>query len=261
MSAFPEPDIAALRQLQAVWDVEQFIIIGAAAISCHMGLSWRGTADLDLSVAAGLDGYVQDLERLGWRRERNAPQRWTVPNGSLVDVLPGAPALVQEGGFTWPEGGARMNLVGFRLAFEDAAAIEIASRCVVRVSSLRSIVVLKMGAYLDRPRERDTDLADIAHILAGFLPPDAEERWSDEVIERGMNFDDVGPFVLGQQLGRLVDQPERSLIVRFMETLEDPADRTTTFPRMAQRAPAGWNDPDRLRQRWAAFRQGIESSS
>ena len=250
-----------MRELQTVWDSAHFIVIGAAAITCHMGLSWRGTADLDLSVAAGLDGYVRDLERLGWRRERDAPQRWIVPNGSLVDVLPGAPALVQKGGFTWPDGGARMSLVGFRLAFEDAGSVEIAPGTTARVASLRSVVVLKMAAYFDRPRERDTDLGDIAHILSGFLPPDAEERWSDEVIGRGMDFDDVGPFVLGQQLGRLVDQPERALVVQFMDTIEDPADRATTLPRMAQRAPAGWKDPERLRQRWAAFRHGIESSS
>jgi len=80
------------------------------------------------------------------------------------------------------------------------------------------------------------------------------------MIERGMDFDDAGPFVLGQQLGGLVDQAERALVIQFVDSLEDASDRATTLPRMAQRAPAGRNAPGRLRQHWVAFRRGLESS-
>lgn len=127
------------------------------------------------------------------------PQRWIVPDGSIVDVVPGHPSLIAQGRFRWSDG-AEMNLVGLRLAFADATAVEIAPGLAVRIASLRSLVVLKMAAYLDRPWDRDSDLADIAHILFAFLAPDTEERWKDENLELGLDFDDVGPFVLGQQL-------------------------------------------------------------
>ena len=69
MIPFPEPYVSVLRALRAIWDSERFIVIGAAAVACHLELRWRGTIDLDLSVAAGFDAYARDLERLGWRRE------------------------------------------------------------------------------------------------------------------------------------------------------------------------------------------------
>ena len=154
-----------------------------------------------------------------------------------------------------------MSLIGLRLAFADASPVELLPGTSVRVASLRSLVVLKIGAYLDRPWERDSDLADIAHILCEFVAPDAEERWGDEIVNAGMDFEDVSPFVIGKQLGRLVDAAEQRLVEKFVVALDDPADRLSTLPRMARRAPDGWRDPDRLRLRLAAFRRGFESSS
>lgn len=261
MIPFPERHVAVLRGLQTVWNSERFIVIGAAAIACHLEFRWRETIDLDLSVASGLDAYSRDLERLGWRRERGAPQRWIVPDGSIVDVLPGHPSLVSKGGFTWPDGSGRLNLVGFRLAFADAVPVELAPGADVRVASLRSLVVLKMAAYLDRPWDRDSDLVDIVHILSEFLRPDDEEHWSDEVVDLGMEFEDVSPFVLGKQLSALVDEAERSLVQSFLAAIEDPADPLATLHRMTRDAPAAWKDPVRLRQRLSAFCRGFESKS
>ena len=261
MIPFPEPHVTVLRTLQTVWGSERFIVIGAAAVACHLGLRWRQTRDLDLSVTLGLDAYAGDLERLGWRREGNAPQRWIVPDGSLVDVVPGHASLVSAGGFTWPGGGAHMNLVGFRLAFADAVPVDLVPGATVRVASLRSLAVLKIAAYLDRPRERDSDLADVAHILSEFVEIEADERWSDEIINLGMDFDDVSPFVAGKQIGALVDEPERGLINRFLAAIGDPADPVSTLHRMAQGAPDAWRDPDRLHLRLTAFGRGFESSS
>lgn len=262
MIPFPERHVAALRALHGVWNSGQFIVIGAAAIARHLDFGWRGTIDLDLSVASGLDGYARDLESLGWRRETDAPQRWIVPpDGFFVDVVPGDPSLVRQGGFTWPDGGAHMNLVGFRLAFADAVSVELASGSVVRVASLRSLVVLKIAAYLDRPRERDNDLADIAHIMFEYVGSTVDERWSEEVVDLGMDFEDVSPFVLGKELGALVDSAERDLVQRFVSTIEDPQDRHSSLPRMSERAPAAWQDPARLRLRLRAFRRGFEAQS
>ena len=154
-----------------------------------------------------------------------------------------------------------MNLVGFRLAFTDAVSVELASGSAVRVASLRSLVVLKIAAYLDRPWERDSDLADIAHILSEYVASTADQRWSDEILELGLDFEDVSPFVLGKELGALVDSAERHLVQSFLSAIEDPEDRLSTLPRMAARAPAGWTDPGRLRMRLLAFRRGFESPS
>lgn len=256
----PPPTLhpTVLRELLALWGSEEFIVIGAAAIACHLDLSWRETLDLDLSVASGPEACAEDLEGLGWRRREGAPQRWIVPDGFVVDVLPAHPALVSKGEFTWPDGSARLTLVGFRLAFADAVRLEVARGVSVRVASLRSLVILKMAAYLDRPWERDSDLSDLAYILSEFVGPDADERWSDEVLDLGLAFEDVSPFVLGKQLTALVDDAERGLVQSFLSAIDDPADPLATAPRMARRAPSAWNDLKSLRLRLSAFRRGLE---
>lgn len=260
MIPIPERHVTVLRSLQKIWNSGQFIVIGAAAIACHLDFRWRGTIDLDLSVASGLDTYVRELESLGWRRKADAPQRWIVPpDDFFVDVVPSQPSLVSQGGFTWPDGSGHINLVGFRLAFADAASVKVAPAFVVRVASLRSLMALKVAAYLDRPRERDNDLADIVHIMSEYVGPTTDKRWSDEIIDLGMDFEDVSPFVLGKELGALVDSAERRLLQRFLATIEDPEDRLATLHRMARRAPAGWRDPAQLRLRVLALRRGFES--
>ncbi len=181
------------------------------------------------------------------------------PDDFLVDVVPGEPSLISQGGFTWPDGSAHLNLVGFRLAFADAVSVELAPGSVVRVASLRSLVLLKIPAYIDRPWERDTDLDDIAHILSEYVGATADGRWSDEVVNLGLDFDDVSPFMLGKELAPLVDQAERGLVQDFLAATEDPSDRLFTLQRMARRAPAAWKDPERLHLRLLAFRRGFES--
>jgi predicted nucleotidyltransferase len=114
-----------------------------------------------------------------------------------------------------------------------------------------------MSAYLDKPWERETDLADIVHILQAFVGPDADERWSPAVVELDLDYEDVGPYLLGTQLAAVAAGSESELIHRFLGSLEDDADGLATLHRMARRAPAGWQDPESLRSRVHAFSLGF----
>lgn len=75
MNPLPEQHIRVLREIQRLWSESQIIVIGASAVACQIGLSWRGTIDLDLSVAAAVNVCDRKLEGLGWRRRPGAPQR------------------------------------------------------------------------------------------------------------------------------------------------------------------------------------------
>jgi predicted nucleotidyltransferase len=256
MNGFAPTHVQALRALGEVWGPDRFIVIGAAAVGYHIGMTWRGTLDLDLSVAAGIDTYAKDLEGLGWRQDDKVPQRWYAPADLIIDVVPAEPSSVRAGSFAWPDG-STMNLLGFQLAFADAIPVEVWPATTIRVASLRSIVVLKMSAYLDKPWGRETDLADIVHILQAFVGPDADERWSPAVVELGLDYEEVGPYLLGTQLAAVAARSEAALIRRFLSSLEDDADGLATLRRMARRAPAGWRDPESLRSRLRAFRLGL----
>ena len=259
MSGFVPAHVPVLRALGEIWGPDRFIVIGAAAVGYHIGMSWRGTLDLDLSVAAGLDTYGVDLEGLGWRRDAKSPQRWYSPDELIIDVVPAEPDAVRTGSFVWPDG-STMNLRGFRLAFADAIPVAIGPTTNIRVASLRSIVVLKMSAYLDKPWERETDLADLAHIFQAFVGPDANERWSPEVVDLDLDYEEVGLYLLGTQLAAVVDGSESELVHRFLRSVEDDADGCATLGRMARRAPAGWRDPESLRSRVREFGRGFRRS-
>lgn len=139
MIPLPARHATVLRELQTIWPPEKFIVIGAAAIACHLDFRWRTTVDLDLSVATTPEDFAKDLQRLGWQREKGAQQRWIASDGSYVDVLPAPPSLVRKGEFTWPDGSARLSLVGFRLAFADAVPLEQTPGIHARVASLPSL--------------------------------------------------------------------------------------------------------------------------
>lgn len=259
MIPLSKENVAILKQLLAVWDAERFLVIGAAAVSFHTGLEWRGTVDLDLTVACGIDEYQQELERLGWSKDSRVSERWIVPGGAAVDVVPSGSDLIQKGEFTWPDGGERLTLTGFRLAYDDAISIEIAPGSSIRLASLRSLVVLKITAYLDRPWERDNDLKDIVQIMNQYVRDDDERRWSDEMLALSLNFEDVGPFILGQEIGGVVDPTEREMICSFLEKLENPSDPAATLHRMTEQAPRDYETLERLRQRLGAFKRGFVS--
>ncbi len=37
-----------LEDLRRIWSEEQFVVVGATAIGCHLEFRWRQTHDLDL---------------------------------------------------------------------------------------------------------------------------------------------------------------------------------------------------------------------
>lgn len=255
MKPLPQAQLDLLRSLREAWAEEPILVIGAAALDCHLGLSWRRTHDLDLSVAVEPADAATTLAGLGWRHDPGAPQRWTTPAGGFVDILPISSERIEEGSLQWPGDSTELTLIGFRLAFADAGPLVVAPGTEVGLASLRSLAVLKMAAFLDRPWERDSDLEDLAQLLSRFLPADAEERWQGRALD--LEYEDVGAYELGRQLGTRVDDPERRLILSFLDSAGDLDDPLAIAARMAARAPLRWRDPGAIRNRLAALRLGL----
>ena len=102
-------------------------------------------------------------------------------------------------------------------------------------------------------------MADIAHIFQDFVGPDANERWSLEVVDLDLAYEEVSPFLLGRELASVVDDVERARARRFLAAIEDPADRLSTLTRMARLGPVGLREPEELLARITAFQRGFES--
>jgi hypothetical protein len=169
---FSARQIDVLRQLTYLWTPERFVLIGAAALGCFLDMRWRGTADLDLTLAISLEEFLDERLIPGWRRDRWMEHRWYAPSGEIVDIIPAGSDLLRKGAVEWPRTGHRMSLLGLRLAFERGVPVAVAPDLSIKVAPVPVLTVLKIVAYEDRPTERERDLADLAYILTEYEPED-----------------------------------------------------------------------------------------
>jgi predicted nucleotidyltransferase len=236
----PEDRRQALEEILRLWGPERFVLIGATAMACQLDQPWRTTRDIDLCVAQKADKCAEDLVSLGWHQRQGAPQQWTTSVGTLVDIIPVEEEELAVGSLVWAGTDVAMSTLGLRLAFADTVPLDLVAGHAIRMASLPAIVLLKMAAYLDRPWLRETDLGDIAQIIAAAALPDSD-RWSDEVIEAELAFDDVAPFLFGLRLGRTADISERGLLDVFLG-------HTATSRRTSARSTSSLARRSRLRR-------------
>ncbi len=253
-----DEQLETLRGLVACWGNGGFVLIGARALSCFVPLTWRQTEDLDVAVMMSLEEYPAGLEHLpGWRQDGVITQRWYSSSGVRVDVLPAGEDGRAEDDFQWPDEDRTLSRVGLRLASDFAIEVRFNDDLSVKVASVPAICVLKMIAYLDRPEERKRDLLDIAHLLTDY--PDLEHRFELEgVFEHGLDYDQAGPFTLGQEIQAMgLSATERDRVDRFLTCVETDE---AVARRMAQEAGMGGSRADILRL-VQALRSGLMHSS
>lgn len=258
MNISPE-EIDALRTLIRVWSIDRFVVIGASALRCSLGLRWRVTYDLDAALAVSLARYPAGLDEVpGWSRHPQREQTWIGPGDVQVDVIPIGEAGDAEHSLTWPATGFEMTLTGLHLAFEQATTITIAPRLSIRVAPPEIVALLKMVSYLDRPYERERDLQDIAWVLTDFIADTDNRRFTDEILDLEIPFDEVSPYLLGKRLSSLVSARERKLVLRFIDLVKRDEDPAATQARMIVNSPPSWHrDVRELLSRVAAFEWGF----
>lgn len=262
MRALSHDQVRALKDLRSAWPGHQIVLIGASALQCFLDMRSRQTRDIDLSISIALEEYPGPLAgRPGWSPRANGPHKWDFEHVVELDILPAGPRLLAAGKISWP-GGSEMNLTGFRLAFEHSVGVEIAPGLSIDVAPVAVIVLLKMVAYLDRPFERTRDLVDIALILDEWPPDEDDARFGDAVRRLGLTHEQIGPYLLGQHLGRIANAGEQSLIRAFLEKAANEDDRHQTQTRFISVGPAHWGrEPAELIQRVDALRRGIADAS
>jgi predicted nucleotidyltransferase len=256
---FRAPEIEALRTLVRVWAGERFVLIGASALRCTLGMRWPETYDLDAALAVSLERYPAGLDRApGWSRHPNREHTWIAPGKAEVNVIPIGDVGRPAASVTWPLSGFEMLLTGLHLAFEHCVTLEVASGVSLQVAPPEVVAVLKMVSYMDRPYERERDLQDLAWILTDFVGDTDERRFMDDILDLGLGFDEVSPYLLGARVAALTGAPERAAVHRFIRLVGQEGDAAATQARMLVNAPPGWHrDPDELVRRIAAFERGF----
>jgi len=260
---FTPGQVAALKKLCELWPDTPFVLVGASALGCFLDFRWRATNDIDISISIEVDELPAGLDRLpGWSADPRAERRWLAPEDVKVDILPAGPNLRRAGILRWPRSGNEMSLLGQRLAFEQACDVRVASDFSIRVAPVPVVCVLKMVAYQDQPQARTRDLEDQAHIFDEYVPADDQRRYSDEVPEAGIDFEVVSAFLLGRDIGALVNSEERAAVASFIAKVRDENDPHATQARMANVAPVFWRrDPGALLRRLEALELGLRSTA
>lgn len=259
MTVFTADQIEVLRHLARLWSPERFAVIGASALACFMDMRWRQTHDLDLALAASLEGLSSTLDSLpGWAHDPRIEHRWLAPGEVRVDIVPAGSEALQRGELIWPKSGRRMSLLGFRLAFTHSLPVQLSADLAVRVAPIPVLVVLKIAAYVEAPYERERDLEDIAYALEECAGSSTEERYSDEVLDAGLTYEEVRPFLLGRRVGAIVNDAEREMVEGFLRTVEGEGGGGGTQARMLVAGPSAWRrDPATMLRCICAFRTGF----
>ena len=258
MSLFAPDEVRALQTLVRIWTMNRFALIGASALRVHLGNLSRETHDIDVVLDVALDQYPEGLDLVpGWSQAPGQDHTWIGPGQVRVDVLPMTAAGGSQGTLTWPGRGFKMTLTGLRLVSPSAVETHLDPELRVRVAPLEVITLLKMVSFLDRPHERDRDLADIALVFDSFVPEDDPHRFDEPVHELGLQFEEVSPYMLGRKLSGLVNREERGAVNNFVHLLKEAG---YAQARMIEGGPSSWHkQPEEWLLRLGAFERGLQT--
>ena len=245
------------EQAEAVRDVQDIcgrltvgvVVIGAVAYRLWVQDDHRMTEDVDLVVALDLvelPRLTDPLIASGWRQDPRREHRWISPGRARIDLLPAGVRARRDRYLDWPVAETRMSLVGFDHVFQDAVERELAPGLVGKVVPLVVLTLLKIVSYLDQPVVRQKDLDDLAAI-AEVYGEDGERRFSDEVLDAGVDYNEAGAYLLGRDLARLcTEDDERDAVERFLHAIarsdedEEGTTRAASLARQWTALARGW---------------------
>jgi predicted nucleotidyltransferase len=71
-------------------------------------------------------------------------------------------------------------------------------------------------------------------------------------------YEDVSPYLLGRDVGEVVDPEARRRVVDFVTMINDEGRGLRTLLRMTTQGPPAWRDPDVVLARIRAFGRGLD---
>lgn len=112
-----------------------------------------------------------------------------------------------------------------------------------------------MVAFSDRRAARRSDLGDIALLMEELVPPDADERFQEDVVAAGVEYESVSAWRLGRRIAMLAGDEASAVAARFAARIR--ADDVAQAWMLAE-APSHWRDrPETLETRLSAFEAGL----
>jgi predicted nucleotidyltransferase len=259
VTGFSAAQADALRGLARIWPNREFTLIGALALRASLAGYQRQTNDVDVTLILPPDVARQRLASSpGWTPVVQTDHEWRSPAGTRVHVLPIPADALRAGELIWPQSGRRMNLAGMRHAFSQRVVCDIGSGTTITVATVPCVTLLKAVAFLDRPRERERDLGDLAEVLEGYIGDESDRRWTRET--EGVAHEDVSAFLLGLDTGGFADAAERDLLFQLLGVIREERDGGYAQAAMLRLAPPALRGrPEVLLRRLGAFERGLQA--
>lgn len=249
---------STLARLRRTFASERVVLIGASALAVHLPLM-RPTNDVDIVVLIDASDAEHRLSADGWEQDRKARHRWRYGN-EIADVLAITDASLAAGYVQFSNDEKALSIIGFDVALRDAELHMIGGlETEVHVASLPSLVLLKIVAWLDRPEEREKDLADLWLILVSRLSDDDDLRWPEEPSPISSRpHDEQSPYLVGGELRQVCGASHAVIVETFFARLLGENDHALlTLLRITRQHSE--DDYERVRQLLEVFRAGFES--
>jgi predicted nucleotidyltransferase len=218
-SPLTEAQVMVLAELVTCCADRKLVLVGAAAVGCHVPMTWRQTHDIDIVVLADIESTTTALRAIGLVRHARLEHRWYSESGVQLDVLPASAADLARGKLVWQSGHV-MSLEGFDLAFAHSQALELTNAASSSVATVPVIVVLKMIAWLESPHERTRDLEDIGYVLCDYLDDVDLRDWEDTKLA-AVQFDQHSAAALGHDIQTITTSSHRKHVERFIAVSRD----------------------------------------
>ena len=235
------PNRAIVAQVVSVLSkvgLPDIVLVGAAARDIwldEMGRpSERATNDVDFGFGvrdwASYKAIRSSLLNKHGFKATSVEHRLTF-EGHIVDLVPFGAIEGKDRTIVWPEGGTRMNVLGFDEAATHAETVKLPGDLLVRVATLPALLILKLMAWHDRRLAKDA--TDFWSLLIAAVSSSAmqEKLYDDPVYEaHGFDRDLAGSAVLGRD-GREILEGRSNAIAVVAEILatEGNADGSLAF--------------------------------
>lgn len=205
-----------------------YLVVGAHArdLVLHYGYGvvvQRATYDLDIGIEVGkwsdYEALRSALIEKGFEVGREV-QRLISPTGRPVDLIPFGAIADDAGRIAWlSEHDNEMSVLGFSEARAHAEVVRIAHAPAldIPVVSLPGLILLKIIAWGDRPRDRRAkDAQDVRYVFDSYLkiPHEKTGIWNeDALLERfDHDIDLVVAAVLGRDTRFIASDPAAEVI-------------------------------------------------
>jgi predicted nucleotidyltransferase len=216
--------VAIYRDVAEVTDTLgiDYLVVGASGRDLILGHAYgveiqRATNDYDFAFEIGELSQYQELRDALFRKgfqQSSQPQRLISPRGVDLDLVPFGDFADEQGNITLPpDHDHNMGVLGFSEALANAQLVRMSHepKLDVPVVSLPGLVLLKLIAWGDRPRDRRAkDAQDFRYIIDSYLkiPEDVSGIWDElDYLEKyDGDIELVAAQVLGRQTGSIAGE-------------------------------------------------------